>query len=484
MDELPIVVITRRTIQGVIALTSRTFLLQLISLAAFIIIASKLTVAEIGVYTAVTAIQRVISFFTDFGFGAALVQKKEDVTKEDLITTFTLQLLLTLSIFIIVVALQSFFLSFFHLGTKGIYLLLVLVFSIFLSSFKTIPSILMERAIQFNKVIIPQIAESLTFNIILIVLVINGFGLASYTWGFLAAGLISIPIYYFLAPWPIRLGISKSSLHHLRFGIQFQAKNILATIKDDFLTVILTKFLPYTAIGYIGFAQRLAFFVYRFIVDSVTKVTFSSYSRIQHDQELLRKAIEKSLFYVSACMFPLLTGLIFVAPYIIAYYPKWHGKWEPALFSLTFFSLNALISSLSGILINVLDSSGRVKVTLKLMIFWTAATWILTPLAIYKYGYNGVAIASFLITLSIGITIFLVRRIVTFSFFTSIATPSVATIVMCVCLYFVGRLFIHDIFTLISAIIMAGIVYLLVFSAFSYRQLRLDMQRLRRQQHG
>jgi len=34
---------------------------------------------------------------------------------------------------------------------------------------------------------------------------------------------------------------------------------------------------------------------------------------------------------------------------------------------------------------------GKVKTTLLLMIFWTIATWILTPIGIYYYGATGVA---------------------------------------------------------------------------------------------
>lgn len=80
------------------------------------------------------------------------------------------------------------------------------------------------------------------------------------------------------------------------------------------------------------------------------------------------------------------------------------------------FSLNALVSSMSGILVNVLDATGRVKTTLKLMILWTILTWIFTWIGIFIFGYNGVAIASFIITLTIFITIRLVKEKFNFVF--------------------------------------------------------------------
>lgn len=468
----------KKSAKGVVALASRTFVLNLISFVTSLVIFTILSPRDVGIYTAVIAIQRIISFFTDFGFGAALIQKKESVTKEDVITTFTLQAGLTLGVFILVFFSRSSIASFIKLENDAVILLLVLVFTIFLSSFKTIPSILLERKIHFHKLVFPQIVESFLFNTILLILVVNHFGLHSFSWAFLVSSIISIPIYYYINPWTIGIGIDKKSLKHLKFGLQFQLKNILATLKDDFLTVILAKFLSFTEIGYIGFAQRLAFFVFRYVVDSVTKVTFSAYARLQEDSKLLGRAIEKSLFFVAGIMFPMLTGLALVSPYLIAFFPKWHGKWEPAVISLIFFCLNALISSLSGILVNVLDSNGRVKVTLRLMVLWTALTWMLTPIFITFWGYNGVSMASFLVTLTIFYTVYLVKQLVDFSFWGSISKPFLATSIMGVVLFAMLQIFVRNMVGLIVVSFISGLIYSGVFYILCGKELRHDLKKI------
>jgi|SRR5581483_7631571 len=458
--------ILRQSAKGIIALISRTFILDIVSTATSLVIFSILTQSQVGIYTVVIAIQRVISFFTDFGFGAALVQKKEELTKEDLQTSFTLQAVLTGVIFLLVMLLKIPLMNFFRLNDSAFFLLGVLVFTIFLSSFKTIPSIILERKIHFHRLIIPQLIESIVFNLLLLVLVLLHFGLYGYAWAFLVSSVISIPFYFWVAPWEIGLGINKESLYHLKFGLQFQLKNVLATIKDDFLTVILSRFLSFTQIGYIGFAQNLAFSPYKYFVDSITRVTFSSYARLQDQKEMLRKAIEKSLFFVSLIMFPLLTGIILSAPYVIKYFPHWSNKWDPAIISIVFFSLNAMVSSLSGILVNVLDSNGRVKVTLRLMVIWTALTWTLTPLLIFKFGYNGVAAASFLVTLTIVYTIHLVKKITNFSFWQSIYKPIIGATAMGIFFSSTSNLFIHGLPSVIglsafSAAFYFGFLYIL-----------------------
>lgn len=480
MDELDISILKRKSVHGILALVSRTFFLNIISLLSFLVISTQLLARDLGIYTAVIAIQRVISFFTDFGLGAALVQKKEEITKDDIKTAFTLQSTITLGIFLTVFLLRGFISDFFKLDASGQRLLLVLVFSIFLSSFKTIPSILLERNVNFQKLVIPQIVESLVFNVILVIMLLNGSKLDSFSVAFLLSSLIGIPVYYFISPWPFGIGINKVSLGNLKYGVQFQAKNVLATLKDDLLTVILAKFLSFTEIGYIGFAQRLAFFVYRYIVDSVTKVAFSTYSRIQDSPQILKKAIEKSLFFVSLAMFPILLGLIAVAPYIISYFTKWN-KWEPAVISIVFFSLNALISSVSGILVNVLDATGRVKTTLKLMVFWTISTWILTPILIKFLGFNGVSIASFMVSLSVVATIFLVKRIVEFDFLKSVLKPAAASMAMFVIVFTLSKLFVTNFISLFIVSGIGAVFYITIVLAICGKEIKNDISILRRQ---
>lgn len=470
MEEHELLGLGKKSVQGVLALISRTFVLQIIQTVASLIILSVLVPADVGIYVAVIAIQRVISFFTDFGLGAALIQKKGDLTDNDIKTSFTLQSGITLIIFLIVLALRDQIASYFQLGNAGEGLLVALVATIFISSFKTIPSIILERKIKFEKLIIPQIVESLVFNVLLIVLILQGYRLESYTYAFLISSILTVPIYYAIAPWKIRIGIDRESLNHLKFGAQFQAKNILATIKDDMLTVILTKFLSFSEIGYIGFAQRIAFMAYRYIVDSVTKVTFSAYSRIQDNTEVLRKAIEKSFFFVASLMFPVLTGVMITMPYIIQYFPQWN-KWEPAVMSLIFFCLNAAVSSLSGILVNILDATGRVKTTLKLMVIWTIGTWILTPILIYFYGFNGVAIATFVISLTILYTAKLVKQSVEFNFIESIYKPFFCTVVMGIIVFAGTKLYVQDFLSLGLVILLGVVTYVSTFYFFAKKEL-------------
>ncbi|KKQ96814.1 MAG: hypothetical protein A3G66_01360 [Candidatus Levybacteria bacterium RIFCSPLOWO2_12_FULL_39_17] len=430
MEDFDLDVVARKSVRGIFALVSRTFFIQVLSIAASFILTIFLDPGSYGVFFVVSSLVVFLTYFQDIGLAAALIQKKEEVTKEELRSTFTLQQILVLLIVIPVLIFSKDIAVFYKLNASGYVLLISLTISFFLSSLRTIPTVILERKLDFKKLVIPQIAENLVYNLSLIYFSISGFGLTTFTIAVLARSVVGLVITYFIQPWPIGLSFNLRSIKNLiSFGIPFQANTILALIKDDLLTVYVGKILPFSQVGYIGFAQKWAFMPLRLIMDNVIKITFPSMSRLQHDKTALKLAVEKSLFLVSFFIFPLAAAIISYSPFLIDLIPK-YKKWEPALLSLSFFALNTIFSSISTPLTNFLTAIGRVKITLYFMIFWTAATWILTPALILIYGFNGFALSSFLISITSIFVYFSARRFINFSFMRPVFRQFLAAVLM------------------------------------------------------
>jgi O-antigen/teichoic acid export membrane protein len=260
----------------------------------------------------------------------------------------------------------------------------------------------------------------------------NGFGLTTFTYAILIRSIIGLPIIYYIQPWKVGFSLDFHIFKKLvTLGSPFQANSILALIKDDLLNLYVASILPLTQMGYIGFGQKWAFQPLRLFMDNVIKVIFPALSRLQHDAEALKSLIEKSLFLISFFIFPIVAGFILFAPYAIAFIPKYQ-KWEPALISLSFFSLNALFASISVPLTNFLNAVGKVNTTLRFMVFWTVLIWILTPVCIYWFGYNGVSLASAIVAGSVLLILIPVKKTLQFSFLRPIWKQAVATVCMVV----------------------------------------------------
>lgn len=480
MEELDIAAVTKRSIHGVFALVTRTFFIQIISFVVNFLLTVFLSPAVFGTYFIVTAMIAFLSYFSDIGLAAALIQKKESLTQEDLVTTFTLQQILVVTASVIGLAITPIIGTFYHLNHAGLFLYDALIIAFFISSLKTIPSILLERDLRFDKLVIPQIVETIIFNGAALFFAIKGYGVASFSIAVLARGISGLITMYIIAPWKIRIGFSKHVAKRLlSFGIPFQANSMLALIKDDLLIAYIGKILPLAQVGYIGFAQKWAFAPLRLIMDNVIRITFPSFARLQHEKDHLIKAIEKSLFALSFLIFPSLVGLVMLAPSFISVIPKYH-KWEPAVLSLGLFAINAALSSISTPLTNAINAIGKIKMTLYFMVGWTIATWVITPIAIALYGFNGFAGSSAVIATSVVIVVWFVKKEINFSL-KPILSPIFATVVLSLFLFAVTHFLTLDLFEIFGAIAMGALLYIGVVYLIARQELVRDIGTIRRQ---
>jgi O-antigen/teichoic acid export membrane protein len=449
----------KRSVVGVVALTSRTFLLQLINFLAMFLLTVFLTPEVFGIFFVVTALVNFLNYFSDIGLAAALIQKKEALTEADLKTTFTIQQGLVLTLVVFAWFFSTFAARFYHLNSAGLWLLRALIFSFFLSSLKTIPSIILERKLHFKKLIIPQIGETLVFNLVAVFLAWKGYGVTSFTWGVVARGIVGLVLIYLISPWRPGLALERQTARRLlSFGIPFQLNSLLALVKDDLLTMFLGKVLPLVQVGYLGWAQKWANFPLRFVMDSVNKVSFPAYSRVQDNLKALRAGIEKALFSVSFLTFPVLIGMMVLARPLVHLLPR-YLKWEPALIALYLFSTQAVFASVSTTLTNTLNATGRIKTTLRLMIGWTSLTWIFTPVFIRLWNFNGAALSALLVALTVGLPIILVKKIVSFNLGDNVIKPFLTALAMGIALLPTIHL-INNLFTLFLVVLFGAIIYL------------------------
>jgi len=336
---------------------------------------------------------------------------------------------------------------------------------------KTIPTVLLERNLDFQKLVIPQIAEGLIYSLSLIVFAVMGFGVNTFTIAILLRSIIGLPIIYYIQPWDIGFAFNKKLIKQLvSYGSPFQGNSILALLKDDLLNLYIASVLPLTQVGYIGFGQKWAAMPLRLVMDNVIKVTFPSYSRLQHDKKALRTLVEKSLYLIAFFIFPIVSGIIVFSPYLVELLPRYE-KWEPAIIALMFFSLNTLFASITVPLTNLLNAIGKVNTTLKYMVFWTVLNWILTVLFIKLFGFNGVAAASFVVAASVIAVLPSVKKVVPFSFFTPIWKQFIASVIMGLIVLLLGHL-ITSLLILGLVIVLAGIIYVGILCLISFRELQ------------
>ncbi len=471
--------VKRQSVRGAASFFLRTILLQAIGLVTIFILSSFFSPEDFAVYGIVVQIIGILVFFSDIGLAAALIQSKTEPTDHDYATAFSLQQALSWLIFAVcvLIVLSGFLLE--KTGSNAANLiLLALGFSFPLASLKTIPAIQLERELDFSKLVIPQIVEQLLFNIVLVALAWQGLGAMAYAPAIIGRSIVGVIVMYSIKPWWPKIGIYASSVKKLLgYGVKFQLNDLLARIKDNLFFLALGLYLPLKDFGYVQWSKNWSMYPYNLTVQNVMAVTFPTFSRLQSQTHLLKRAIEKSLFFISLAIFPILIGMsVFIYP-LVTLIPQ-YNKWQPAVLSVILFTLSILGSALSTPLTNTLNAIGKISTTLKLMVFWTALTWLLTPLLVIKFGYEGVAISALVISLSSVIPFWLVKKYVPIEPWDQVWRQILASLVMAVFGVLGMSWWLSSLPMMFVGMVLTGLAYVVVIVLTGYQKLKFEVSSL------
>lgn len=451
----------RKTVISTISLFFQSGFSAVLGLIANLVLTILLTPAIFGIYITILSMISVLNYFSDVGLAASLIQKRE-ITDEDVKTTFTAQQLLILTVIAIAFFLTSFIMQFYNLPVEGKYLYWALLFSFFLSSLKTIPSVFLERGIQFQKIVLVQIAENTVFYITVTVCAILGFQLKSFIYAVLLRSIVGVILIYALSRWTPKIGIEWVHLKKLlHFGVPFQASSFLALFKDDLIILYLGKVLGFEGLGYIGWAKKWAEAPIRIVMDNLSRVLFPVIARIQHDKEKITRLIEKTLRYQTLILAPAITGLAITMPMFVFIIPK-YNKWAPAIPIFFIFCLSSLFSSYSSPFMNLFNALGKVKISFMFMFIWTGMVWVLTILLTQSLHYYGFPFAQLILSATFLFVIWQAKKMVRFGFIQSIYQPLIAAAGMGFVLIMLRLLFPLSLALFISILLIGGAVYFIL----------------------
>ncbi|HKZ35413.1 MAG TPA: oligosaccharide flippase family protein [Patescibacteria group bacterium] len=472
-EELDLSEISHRAVSGVMVLTVRKFLLKAVNYIGSIILARLLLPEIFGIFAIVSFIITFFGFFSDVGLGAALIQKKEKLDNKDLSVTFTLQQILVVSVTILIWLTAPLFAAKYNLGLQGTWLLRVFSLSLFLTSLKTIPSILLERKLQFKRLIWPEVVEVISFQVIAVVLAYMGFAVWSFIVALLIRSFLGAIVLFYLSPWKISFAWDKTIAKRLvAFGIPYNLNGFIATIKDAVMPVFVGAVSGAAAVGYLNWALTFSKLPILFMAD-IFRVTFPTYSRIQGNTELLKKAIEKTIRFTNLFLFPTSFLLAALAKPIVTII--FTDKWLPALPAFYIHLVGILIVGITNTFMDAFWALGKTKIAVKLLIIYTLVNWGTSVPLVYLFGFNGAMMGSVIVLyVSLPLTWYYIRKIVKVEVVKHSWPAFLASLVAGLLAFKLNFLAVN-IFSLFGVGFGAGLIYLACLFAFDYKRLRADI---------
>jgi len=244
MENKEIENIKTQTTHSVFFLTLRNFGIQGISTLGFFLLTILLGTGDVGLFAIVAESIGILGYFSDVGLASALIQQKNEPDTKSLRTTFTIQQTLVLLCLIVLAIFYPRLAISKSYGDRELWILISLAFSFFTSSLKTIPSIRLERKLNYKLISTVDIIENILFYLIAVIFAWRGFGTYSYAIATFIKSIVGLIIIYHLSPWPIGFDFDKKTAKKLfSFGIPFQLNSLISMAKDRFSNIFVAGIL-------------------------------------------------------------------------------------------------------------------------------------------------------------------------------------------------------------------------------------------------
>jgi O-antigen/teichoic acid export membrane protein len=360
---------------GAVLLAGRTVLQQLTILVGTVYLARLLGPREFGAFWIV---QFALSFFTifgDAGLGAALIQKKDAATQEELSSVFWFQVLLGIFVALVVSSLAPWIVTFWADLPKGAdQMLRALSLELLLTSLRVIPAILLERELLFGRLAVLDLVLTIAFYGSAVVLAHLGFGPYALVAGVLIQGVAGIVTAYSFRPWLPSFQFNTAILQPvLKFGVAFQVKYIIGFVNGAVMPLYAGRALGSYALGIVTWSQNTAFFPLR-IVDILGRVNFPLLSRLQDDRQAFARSIERTMQVCATVTLLFVALFMGLGPAVVQVI--YGDKWMPALPTLYVFAAAISVGFLVPIINGAIDAIGQPRVMMRLGVYWAIINWI------------------------------------------------------------------------------------------------------------
>lgn len=378
--------------RGVKHLVARQAGVHVLTFTAGIVLARTLSPAEFGLFFIASFLVFAFALAADFGVAPSLVQRREELSDRDLQVAFTVQQVL-IAVAVVALWLAAPWLAGLYPDAppETVWLVRALAASLYLTAWRSISVLQLERRLRFGRVAWIEVAEALVYHGAAVGLALSGLGVWSFVWATLARGLAGTALAFAAAPWPVRFAFDRKIARGLlRFGVPFQLQAVSNQLGSWIVPVLVGALVGPAAVGLLGWASANARKPL-LLVDNAMRVAFPHLSRLQDDARELERMLGRYLAYLLVPSGLWLAVIVVSGPSLVPL--VYTEKWSPAVPALALFATALPIDVFSwtaGIGLNALGRVGYVaRVALIRGVVFIGAS---VPLVL-AIGYNGVPVA-------------------------------------------------------------------------------------------
>jgi O-antigen/teichoic acid export membrane protein len=362
---------------------------QATRLVVALVLARLLAPEEYGLAAMVLVFSALVLVFSDLGFGAAIVQRKQ-VSTADKSTAFWTSIGAGL-LFTAIGALASGPMASFYGEPElaGLCTLFSLIFVI--TSLGTIHEALLVRAMDYKHLELRVMFATFAGAAAGLTVAFNGGGAEAIIVQYLVDAAVSTALLWYFSRWRPSFAFSRASLRDLgSFSAPLVGHRLLYYVHRHADNILIGRFIGAAALGTYTLAYTVMLVPFTRIAGPIQRVMWPAFARLQDSPERIADAWIRATRLLAAIAVPALGGLVVVAPDFVRVVlgERWADA-APLIQILAWVGILQVIQSLNT---DILQARGKPGTVLRFTVFFTAAH--VTAFAIgLQWGVVGVAAA-------------------------------------------------------------------------------------------
>ncbi len=380
----------KRTINSSLWMTADILIQRILGVVSFLILSRLILPEAYGIMASVTIVIGFLNTISQTGFEAALIQSNDEI-KDYLNKVWTLNIIKSIGIFLIIWLIAPFAAKFFNV--EG-YVDVIRFSGLFVMAegFSNIGHVYFSKDINFKMIFFRDLGMPIAYMITALigvqfispVLALASATLASYSWATIST--------YFLSPYRPRLDFHFHKLRKLfKYSSWVIGSNLANYINSAIDSTFLAHLLGPQKLGIYSKARDFSVIPSSYISQIANKIGFPSISKVQADKESVRNALSKLFDITILISLPFLAFIFTQANNLISLVLE--AEWLDIVFPLKFLMIAMTIRGFIIITYPVFNGMGKPRIYFNSILIQIISVfiglWFMAP----KYGISGAAYA-------------------------------------------------------------------------------------------
>lgn len=298
-----------------------------------------------------------IKLVLEQGFLPALVAKK-DLRNEHLDSVFCLNLVVSLALVGLSIAVSKWWAAANHLPVLAP-IISVLSFTLILEGLTIVQRAVLERALDFKSFSIRSIVANFFGGAVGLAMALKGFGVWALVGKQLSTDLLGLIVLWKLSHWRPGLSFSRPAIKDLLgYSLGSFTGNLGVWVNSQIDTLIIGLFFGPVTVGLYRLAGRLPFMIVSGTTNSLQAAAFPQFCRIRDTPEELRKSILSCFRTASILSIPALAGLAVISQPLLSILGN---KWAGASTAMSILCVCAMIQTVAWFTAPLLQALSKTR---------------------------------------------------------------------------------------------------------------------------